>query len=130
MSVPVVIEPRATRAPANLFIIETCLARHVCKRAITIVAEQDVVSPKAAEQIVPAIVVVIAYAYTGLPTRPSDSGFLRNVSKRSVPIVLIQVRSGRGAGGPLGVQSRSVGQIDIEPAVAVVIKEGQPAALR
>jgi len=38
------------------------------KRAVAVVAEKNVVSPETAKQVIPSIVVVIAYADTGLPT--------------------------------------------------------------
>ena len=42
--------------------------RDIGKRAVSIVMEENVVSPEAAEQVVPSIIVVVADADAGLPT--------------------------------------------------------------
>src|SRR4029077_16472479 len=67
MSIAVVVEECATRAPANLFVVEAGFASHIADGAVSIVVEQDVVAPETAEEVIPAIVVVIADANTRLP---------------------------------------------------------------
>ena len=69
-AVAVVVEKGAAGAPANVFLIEPGLLRDIGKCAIAVVMEEDVVSPEAAEQIVPSVVVVVADADAGLPARP------------------------------------------------------------
>ena len=72
-AVSVVVKKRAAGAPANVLLIEPGFLRDICKCAVPIVMEEDVVSPETAEQIVPTIIVVVADADAGLPTRPSQS---------------------------------------------------------
>ena len=128
MAVAVVVEPGAAGAPANLFVVNASLAGDVGKRSVAVVVKQDVVSPEAAEEIVPAVVVVIADADAGLPARARESGFFRDVGESSVAIVFVQMGSGSFPRRPVGVEARSVRQINIEPAVMVVIEKGQTAA--
>src|SRR5947207_2111785 len=82
------------------------------------------------EEIVPAVVVVVADANAGLPAGTGETGFFRNIREGAVAIVLVEMRSGCFARGPVGVEAGSVGEIDVQPAVLVVIEESQPAALR
>ena len=67
MPVAVVVEPGAAGSPADLFVVNAGLAGDVGESSVAVVVEQDVVSPEAAEQIVPAVVVVVADADAGLP---------------------------------------------------------------
>ena len=63
---------------------------HIGKRAVAVVVEQNVVAPEAAEQIVPAVVVVVAHADAGLPTGARQARFFGDVGKRAVAIVLVR----------------------------------------
>src|SRR5450631_1672291 len=108
MSVAVVIEPGATRSPAVLFIVNAGFVSGVGESSVAIVVEQDVVSPEAAEQIVPAVVVVITHADAGLPTGASDAGFFSDVGEGAVAIIFVEMRRGSCAGRPVGVEARAV----------------------
>src|SRR5579859_1991121 len=128
MAIAVVVQPRAASTPANLFIVNARLAGDIGKCAVTVVVKQDVVSPEAAEEIVPAIVVVIAHAYAGLPTRAGEAGFFRDVGESSIAVIFVQMRGGSFAWRPIFVEAGSVCQINIEPAVVVVIEKSQATA--
>ena len=128
MAVAVVVEPGAARSPAILFVVNPGLAGDVGESPIAVVVKQNVVSPEAAEEIVPAVVVVVADADAGLPAGARQAGFFRDVGECAVAIVLVEMRSGCLAGRPVRVEASSVGEINIEPAVVVVIEEGQAAA--
>src|SRR5437667_396412 len=58
-----------------------------------------------------------------------EGGFFGNVGKRSIAIVFVKMRSGSFAGRPVGIETRSVGEIDVEPAVMVIIEKSDAAAL-
>ena len=82
-------------------------------------------SPEAAEEIVPAVVVVIADADTGLPAGAREAGFFRDIGKSSVAVVFVQMGCGSFPRRPVGVEARSVRQINIQPAVMIVIEKRQ-----
>src|SRR5205814_986017 len=98
--------------------------------AVAAVVKKDVVSPEAAKQIVPPIVVVIADAHARLPAGAGQAGPFCDVGEGSVAIVLVKMRGGGFAGWPVGIDAGSVGEIDVEPAVVVIIEKSQSAALR
>src|SRR5256885_946901 len=129
-AVAVVVEPRTSGSPADLFVVDAGFARDISEGAVAIVVKKDVVSPEAAEEIVPAIVVVIADADARLPAGAGEAGLFRDVGEGSVAIVLVKMRGGSFAAWPVGIEARSVGEIDVQPAVIVVIEKSQSAALR
>ena len=86
-------------------------------------------SPEAAEEIVVPVVVVVTDADACLPAGASKSRFLRDVGEGAVAVVLVEMRSGRFSGLPMGVELSAVGEVDVEPAVVVVIEKGQAASL-
>src|SRR5689334_5660596 len=103
--------------------------RDIREGPISIVVKQDVVSPEAAKQIIPAIVVVIADANAGLPARAGEAGFCSDIGEGSVAIVFEEMRSRRSSGRPVSIEARSVRQIDIDPTIVIVIKESKSASL-
>ena len=98
-SVAVVIKPGAAGAPADAVFPQARFLGHIRKRAVAVVVPQNVVTPIAAEQIVPAVIVVVAHADAGAPAGAAQAGLFRHVGERSVAIVLEQVLGGRLAGG-------------------------------
>ena len=91
--IAVVVEKSAAGAPVNLFVVETSFASHVGERAIAVVVEQDIMSPETAKQVIPAVVVIVADAHSGLPPGASQAGFLGDIGEGSVTIILEQLRS-------------------------------------
>ena len=129
MAVPVVIEESTACAPANLCLIKAGFVSDIGKRAISVVAEKNVVSPEAAKQIIPSIIVVIANADAGLPTGTPQSRFFGDVGKRAVAVVLVQVRDRRFSGRPMRIEPISIREVDVQPSVIVVVEKGQSASL-
>ena len=128
MAVAIVVEKSAAGAPAHLFVVDSGFARHVGKCAVAVVVEQNVVSPEAAEEIVPAVVVVVADADAGLPAGARQAGFFGDVGECSVAIIFVELRGRRLSRRPFLVEARSVGQINVEPSVVVVIEKCDAAA--
>ena len=95
MAVAVVIEESAARAPANVVVVYTGFFGDVGEGAVTVVVKQNVVTPEAAEEVVPAIVIVIADTNTSLPTGARESGPFRDVGKCPVAIIFVEMRSRR-----------------------------------
>ena len=88
-------------------------------------------APIAAEKVVPAVVVVIAHADAGAPAGAAQAGLFRHVGEGAVAVVLEKVLGGSlavGIGFFIG-QADAVGQVDVQPAVLVVIEKGNAAAL-
>ena len=130
MTVPVVIEKRAARAPPPVLLAEASFTRDIGKSSVSVVMEENVVTPERAEQVIPAIVVVVANAHAGLPSGSSKSGLLGDVGESAVAIVLEEMRGGLFSGGPVRVEPASIGEIDVEPSIIVIVKEGDAAAFR
>ena len=85
--------------------------------------------PKAAKEVVPAIVVIVPDTYPCSPARSGQPGARGNIAKCTVPIVLVEVRC-RGILGSIGFsKTNSIGQVNIEPTIVVVIKEGEATSL-
>src|SRR6185437_10962646 len=124
----IVIEESATGSPADLRIVHTGVACYIGKRPVAVIVKKNVVSPKTAEQIIPTVVVVIADANAGLPASPRQAGFRSHIGKGAIAIVFEQLRCGSFTFRPFISQASSVGEINVEPAVVIVIKEGDPAA--
>ncbi len=128
VAVPVVVEKSTACAPANLRLVKAGFMRDIGKRAISVVAEKNVVSPETAKQVIPSIIVVIAYADTGLPTGTRQSRFFGDVGKRAIAVVLVQMRGRRFSWRPMRVQPISIGEIDVQPSVMVIVEKGQSAS--
>ena len=73
MAVPVVIEKGTAGAPAILLLVQACLASDIGERPVSVVVEEDVVAPETAEEIIPAVVVIVANADAGLPSGAPQS---------------------------------------------------------
>src|SRR5690242_18668867 len=126
MPVAIIVQEGAAGAPANVLVMETRSFRHVRERSVAVVAEEHVVAPEAAEQVIPSVVVVIADAHAGLPAGAANSGFFRDVAECSVAVVLVEMRRRRFPGGPVLAEQSSVCDVDIQPAVVVVIEKCDP----
>src|ERR1019366_2970531 len=130
MTIPVVIEKRTTCAPPTVFLMEADLARHIGEGSVSVVMEENIVTPERAEQVIPSIVVIVAYAYARLPPRPSEARLFRDVCEGTVTVVLEKMRGGLFPGSPVRVQPASIREIDVEPSVIIVVKECDAAAFR
>jgi len=90
---------------------------------------ENIVTPVAAEKVVPAVIVIVADAYTCAPTGPSQAGLFRHITIRPVPVVFEKMLN-RTFSRLVGFfQPNSVCQINVQPAIVVVIEEGQSASL-
>ena len=91
MAVAVVVEEGASGAPAYAILEQTGLLRDVGEGSVAVVAHEAVLAPEAAEEIVEAVVVVIADADAGLPAGESKTGVLRDVGEGAVAVVLVKM---------------------------------------
>ena len=127
--VPVVVEERASRVPAFRIAADSRLPGHIREGAVAVVSIEDVRASVGDEQIVEAVVVVVADANPVRPPGAHEPGILGDVGERAVPIVLVKaVRRDLAVGN--AAPPRTVQQEDVEPAVMVIVVESDPAAIR
>src|SRR5215469_2642910 len=111
--VTVVVQKRASRAPARLVIPQPGSPGHVAKGSIPIVAVESVLSEISTEKIVESVVVVIPYANTASPANRLQARF--SVTSVKGPSRLFLYRRLVASGG---LPSRRVPQskkISIQP---------------
>ena len=105
-----------------------CFLGNIGEGAIMIVAIQPVLAKIRYVEIGPSIIVVISYGNAETPSIVGYSCLLGDVSECAVVIVMKQrsVRR-RGFAGQC-IVSRSIHQINVEPAVVVVVEKGDTGA--
>lgn len=128
MTIPVVVKKRTTGTPSSFFLRETCLSSYISKGPISIVMEENVMTEETAKEVIQAIIVVVTYADTGLPSRNSEARFLCDIGKGSITIIFIEVGGWSLTRWPGRIKSTAIGQVDIQPAIVVEIEEGQSAS--
>src|SRR5262249_30738357 len=103
------------------------LFRDIRESSVAVVTVKDVSAEASNVEIGPAIVLVISDCAAHGKARCRDSGFVGDIRKRSVVIVVIE-----GAASFLSfdghVYGRRVGKVNVQPAVAVVIDQQHTAA--
>src|SRR5258705_13167144 len=77
----------------------------------------------------PAVIVIIGDGNAHAPPVIGDTCFCRNVAKRAVVIVVKERSFWCSRFSAQSVDSRSIGEIDIEPAVVVVVDQADPGAV-
>src|SRR5271165_124972 len=123
MAVAVVIDEGAAVAPGFAGACNAGFFADVGEGAVTIVMVKDVFAVIGDEEVVVAVVVVIADADALPPAGMGEAGFLRDVGKGAVVIVVVQVVGGGCAGGE-AVERCAVDEEDVGPAVVVVVEDG------
>src|SRR5277367_3886448 len=63
-----------------------------------------------------------------MPTTACQPRFLSDVGECAVAVVLVQTRSWSLSGRPMRVQPISIGQINVQPSIMVVIEKGKSAS--
>ena len=119
-SVAIVVEERAAGSPARARVRQTRAPRDIFKRAVGAIVVQPVVSEVADEQIVVAVVVVVADARALPPAARRKPRFGCDVFERAVATVAIEM-IGRRRRGRESFERRSIDEKQIQPAVVVVI---------
>src|SRR5438132_411050 len=70
---------------------DACLLADIRESPISVVVKQNVVSPETAEEVIPAVIVVIAHANACLPSSARQSRPCSDVGESTVAVVLEQV---------------------------------------
>src|SRR6266851_4733663 len=125
MAITVVVQKTAPGAPSRLIVPEAGSLGHIGKGSVPIVAVEVILSEAGAEDVFESVVVVIADAHRRGPVHRPQSRFVRNVGKRTVTIVLVEVvsRTRRGA-----FQASAGEQENIHPAIVIVVEESAATA--
>ena len=127
MTVAVIVQKTAARAPAGPRSRDAGFFRDIRKRPIAVVAVEHVLPPVRDEQIVEAVVVVVADTTRLPPAGVGQPRLLRDIGECAVAVVVKQV-TGRLAVPHFRVEAAAVHQKDVEPAVVVVVEERRAAA--
>ena len=130
MPIAIVVNKCAAGVPANLRpgLNQACLLGHVGKLAVAVIPIKSVLTVIGDEQIVPAVVVVIAHAAGLSPTGfVFQAGAYRNVCKCSVAIVFEQPAMRLLAFGE-AFETPAIDHEEIDPAILIVVIESQAAA--
>ena len=127
VSVAVVIDKGAARAPAWLIIPQAGFFGYIGECSIAIVAIQLVLSEVGAEKILKTIIVIVSDADAGCPANRLQAGLLSHVSEGAVALVFVEPV---GCAEGRAFQASAGKDEQIYPAIIIVINEGAAAAGR
>src|ERR1700733_703950 len=120
-SVAIIVAKGCARGPVAQR--DSRLFRDVGKGPVVIVVIQTILAEVRNVEIRPAVVIVVSYNYAETPAIVGNAGLLRNVGKRAVVVVVKQRRMGWRRLSGHGIVSRPTDQINVEPAVVVIIEQ-------
>ena len=127
LSVAIVIEEGAACSPADSLSSDSCFLAYIGEGAVAVVVIQHVLAEVGDEQVVVAVVVVIADADALSPPRVLKTRLQGDVGESPVAIVLEEVIE-RLLAGWKAFESSSVDEEDVEPAIVVIVVKGDAAA--
>src|SRR4029079_19416148 len=90
-AIAVVVEKRAPCSPANLVARHSRGARDVLESAVSLVAIEAILPPIRDEEIIPAVVVIVADACGLPPATGANARTRRDVLERAVAAIAIEV---------------------------------------
>ena len=128
LAVAIVVDPGAAGSVTRAGMGKPRLLGHVRERAVAVVVKQDVLAPAGDEEIVEAVVIVIADRDPGGPDAAAEARARGHVAERAVAIVAIQADRRvirRSPNAPPAGESH-----DIEPPVIVVVEKCHAASHR
>src|SRR5215469_9578388 len=127
VAVAIVVNESASGAPPLLLTPQSRASRYVREGSVAIVSIKNILAKVRTENVVEAVVVVIANANPRSPTLMVKTRFFRDISERSVAIVLIQ-----SVGGAFGstLEPGATEDKNVHPPVIVVVNEGATATRR
>jgi len=126
MAIAIVIDKSATGAPARLVVEQAGVFGDIGEGAVTIVAEQDVLAEIGAENVVEAVIIIIADADPVGPADRVETSFFGDVGESAVAIVFVKAIGGLGR---RAVNAGATKQEEIHPAIIVVVDEGTTTAI-
>src|SRR5882762_3707283 len=127
MAVAVIVHKAAASTPVLLMAPKTSGLGYIREGAIAVVAIQNILPKTGAENIVKAVVVIVADANAARPANRMQSRFFRNIGESAISVVLIETIA-RAFGCAL--QARARQDENVHPAVVVIVNESAAAASR
>ncbi len=125
--IAVVVAPRCSGRPVAK--LHAGLLRNVGKRSVVIVVVQPILAPVGNKNIRPAIVVVVGHRCANTPAVVGYTGFGCYVGKCSVVIVVEERCVRRCLFAVERIEGGAVDDVNIEPAVVVVIDQAHAGAI-
>ena len=137
IEIPVIVVIQKAGAHGPAFGLDAGLCGHVGKCSVAIIVVENAAAVVRDEQIRKAVVVIVSHGGAHAIPLALHARLLSHVRKRSIPVISEQPVPVRGVGlvGELLIrlrisQRRAVHKEHIQPAIAVVIEERDPAAHR
>ena len=128
LAVAVVVAPRRAWRPVAQRHFR--LLRHIGKRSIVIVVVEPILAVVADVQIRPAIVVIVRNRAAIAPAVVLNAGLFRDIGECPVVIVAEQRGMRRRLFPVESVEGRAIHQVDVEPAIVVVVDQADARAVR
>ncbi len=120
MAIAIVVHPTAARPVADCRLAQSRVFGHIGECAVAVVVIEHVLAVVGDEEVVEAVVVVVADGHRGRPTRALQSSFGRDVGERAVAIVLVEAVGGTGG---RAFQAGAAENEQIHPSIVVVVDE-------
>jgi len=127
MAVAIVVHEGTAGVPALAGGGDAGFFADVGEGAVAIVVIENIFAEVGDEEIVETVVVVIADADALSPAGVREAGFGGDIGESAVAIIFEEMRGGLLAGGE-AFEARAVDEKNVEPAVVVVVVEGDAAA--
>ena len=127
LAIKVVVEERAAGVPADCIRFQPSRFRDVFECPIAFVVIKHAVTVISDEQVLVAIVVVIADASALSPSHLSQAGFLRDIHEMHVSDIAIKMAGGILA-ATLAVHGGRIDQQNVHQAIVVEIENRNPVA--
>src|SRR5580658_924006 len=128
--IAVVVAPCGAGMPCRRIVERYAgLLGNIGKRSVVIVVVEAVLAPVRHKDIGPAVVVVVRNGHAETPAVVGHAGLGRHVGERAVVVIMKQRRVGRRLLAVERIKGRAVDDINIEPAVVVVVDQPHAGAL-
>ncbi len=127
MAVAIVVDESAAGVPALAIARDAGFFADVSESAVAVVMIENIFSEVGNEEIVETVVIIVADARALSPAGMEQAGFGGNVGESAVAIIFEEMIGGFLASGKT-FKARAVDEENIQPAVVVVIIEGDAAA--
>ena len=124
MAVVIVVSEGTARAPSP-GVANSGRRSHIAERAVAVVVVEDAATYIGDVDVFPAVIVVVADAHTHAPSAMVQARLCSNIGEGAVAVIVIEL-AGRTSAAPQIFQSGPIHEKNIQPAIVVVVQEGDP----